>query len=519
MAVAVHGYHPYAEDGGLYLAGVKRLLDPGMYPHETAFVVEHLRFSAFAPVVAWMVRHSRMSLEALLFLLYVACFWLTLLAGWRLAARCYSSRTARTGAVALLAVWLTLPVAGTSLMLMDPYVTARSISTPCTLLAVVGALDLLLPEDERQSRRWRGIGLCGGALLVAAAMHPLMAAYALSCMVTLAAVARAELAVRMGATVCAAAVAMAALLQALSTQESAAYLLVAMTRTYWFLSQWHWYEWVGLAAPLLLITLVARSAEGTVLARTTLARAALARMTVVAGLSAVIVALLFARVDAATHVVARLQPLRVFQIIYAVMIVCVGAEVGERLLRRSTVRWAATSALLAGVMLYAERQTFPHSAHLELQNVPSLNAQKNPWVRAFLWVRKNTPKDALLAMDADYIEKPGEDAQCFRAIAERSALPDYSKDGGEAAITPSLSSEWMAGESAQARLSAETDAQRVAALQPLGVEWVVLEDSAVTGFACDYANEAVKVCRLPGAAGPVMISSRSQALAPPRAPR
>src|ERR1017187_3371912 len=43
FAVAVDGYHPYAEDGGLYMAGVKRLLDPALYSHGTAFVLEPMR--------------------------------------------------------------------------------------------------------------------------------------------------------------------------------------------------------------------------------------------------------------------------------------------------------------------------------------------------------------------------------------------------------------------------------------------------------------------------------------------
>jgi hypothetical protein len=34
-------------------------------------------------------------------------------------------------------------------------------------------------------------------------------------------------------------------------------------------------------------------------------------------------------------------------------------------------------------------------------------------------------------------------------------------------------------------------------LRPLGVTWVVLEREAVTAFVCGYANEVVKVCRLP----------------------
>jgi hypothetical protein len=201
-------------------------------------------------------------------------------------------------------------------------------------------------------------------------------------------------------------------------------------------------------------------------------------------------------------------------VVYVVMILFVGAELARRVLREHAIRWIATFAVLGGVMFYAERQTFASSAHIELPRDSMWSEEKNPWERAFLWVRENTPKDALLALDADYIEKPAEDAQCFRAIAERSALPDYSKDGGEASITPSLTDEWVTGQTAQIRLSAETDEERIAALRPMGVSWVVLERSAVTDFACDYTNEAVKVCRLPGAADRRILSFRSRASQP-----
>jgi len=123
---------------------------------------------------------------------------------------------------------------------------------------------------------------------------------------------------------------------------------------------------------------------------------------------------------------------------------------------------------------------------------------RNEWVEAFDWIRLRTPKDALFALDADYITKPGEDAQSFRAIAERSVLPDYSKDGGEAAITPWLTESWTSGQEAQVNLSGRTDAQRLQLLTPKGVNWIVLEAKAETGFACVFANAAVKVCRLPG---------------------
>jgi hypothetical protein len=495
LTFAVQGYHPYAEDGGLYMAGIKRILDPGMYPHHSEFVLEHLRFSVFAPMVAAVVRGSGLSLEVVLLLLQFASFWATLFAGWMLAARCYSRREIRVGAVSLLAVWLTLPIAGTSLMLMDPYVTARSISTPCALLALVGALTFLLPQTSTPGARWRGLALCGVSLTIAALVHPLMAGYALACVLSLGAALPWDRKTRMLASLglCVAGVGTATAIQRMSLPENMAYLSVAMTRRYWFLSEWQWYEWIGVAAPLLILGWVATARRH----KGNETRIVLARMAVVVGGITVVVALLFARVGLTTHLVARLQPLRVFQLVYVVMILAVGAELAERVLQRRAVRWVAVFGLLAAVMVLAERQTFPASSHIELPAELQWSAQSNAWVQAFLWIRQNTPKDALLALDADYITKPGEDAQSFRAIAERSALPDYSKDGGEASITPDLTSAWVQGQVAQSGLSDATDARRIAALKPLGVDWVVLERNAATAFVCDYANEVVKVCRLP----------------------
>jgi hypothetical protein len=222
---------------------------------------------------------------------------------------------------------------------------------------------------------------------------------------------------------------------------------------------------------------------------------ALARMALAVGTTSWLIAVLFARAAAPTHLIARLQPLRAFQIVYLVLILALGATLGERLLRRIPWRWAAAILLLGGIMFTAQRSAFPNSNHLELPGI----APQNHWSQAFLWARDHTPKDALFALDADYINAPGEDAQCFRAIAQRSALPDYSKDGGEASIAPELTAEWVRGQAAQQSLSAPatTDAQRLSTLHSLGVSWVMLQSSATTGFDCPYSNSAVKVCRLP----------------------
>jgi hypothetical protein len=495
FAVAIDGYHPYAEDGGLYLAGVKRLLDPALYPHGPAFVLEPTRFSLFAPTVAAMVRLSHLGLPSVLLALHLASLWATLFAAWMLASRCWTSRSARAGAVLLLACWLTLPVAGTALTLMDPYLTARSLSTPCMVLALVGALDLT--ERSGPARR-RGLLLLAASVTLAAAVHPLMAAYALGAILMLICLRSPRRAIKTWGTTAfaAAALALAACLQSTANPESAAYLRIAMTRTYWFPAQWRWYELLGLVAPLTILAFTAWVSPGRSLSSgtATQARRSLARMAVAVGATAWAVASLFARTGAPTHLAARMQPLRAFQIVYLVLLLLLGAKLGEFVLRRSLWRWVVAAILLGGVMLAGERTAFPNSNHLELP----WTTPQNPWVQAFLWIRANTPKDALFALNADYINLPGEDAQCFRAIAERNALPDYSKDGGEASIAPELTPAWTLAQTAQQSLSAPatTDADRVAALIPLGVSWVVLEATAQTSFDCPYRNDAVKVCRL-----------------------
>ncbi|MBS1798913.1 MAG: hypothetical protein JSS95_03720 [Acidobacteria bacterium] len=505
LALVVHGFHPYAEDGGLYLAGVKRVLDPTLYASGPEFVLGHLRFSLFAPTVAWLVRTSGLQLETVLLALHLISIWATLWAAWLLAGRCFRSLRERTGAVALLAVWLTLPVAGTSLMLMDPYVTARSFSTPLTLFALAGALDFLGSTRDTGRWKWDSLALAGVALTAAALAHPLMAAYGFACVLALAVSIPERLKTRLGvaAGLGIAALVTAAVLQTVAPPEQTAYRAVAMSRYYWFLSEWHWYELAGAIAPLAILGAVAWRA------RNETARRELARMGLTVGSAALIVAAVFARERLATHLVARLQPMRVFQLIYVVMILFVGAALARRLGMRK-LRWAAAFGSLCALMFLAERETFPASAHIELTQTAGTTT--NGWVQAFEWIRENTPKDAKFALDADYITRPGEDAQCFRAIAERSALPDYSKDGGEAAITPALTEKWKEGQEAQTGLSRQSDADRFAALAPKGVDWMVLEKSAVTSFACDYSNASVKVCRLPnsGSADGIRLSLRRQ---------
>ncbi len=216
-------------------------------------------------------------------------------------------------------------------------------------------------------------------------------------------------------------------------------------------------------------------------------------MGITAGSIGLVVSLLFSREAGRSYSVAMLQPLRVFLIVYLVMILLAAASLAEIFLTRSPLRWAAVLLPLAALMFFVQMQTYPHSSHLEF---PWTNAS-NDWERGFLWVRDNTPVDARFALDAKYILTAGEDAQNFKAIAERSSPPDYQKDGGIAAIEPALTSEWISGQSIQDNLANNSDAERRSRLDQAGIQWLVLPENSSTSFPCPYQNSSMKVCRVP----------------------
>jgi hypothetical protein len=487
----IHGYHPLAEDGGLYVAGVEWKLKPSLFPRFTEFVSEHLRFSAFAPLVATLTRFTHLPLLTVLLVLNLVSIALTLAAARALLRRVTENDHAQLAGVGMLAAMWTVPIAGTSLLLMDPYVTARSLSTPLSLWAVALALD----DWKQKPRALLG---CLIAITLAAAFHPLMAGYALGLILVLRGLRSQRKALVLG-TLAVLTISAAAILQARAPAESAAVVLAAKSRYYWFLSQWHWYELFGLAGPLLVLAvLMWWNRPGLRERGSDLALACILYGCFAAGLT-----LVFGQESYHAHIIARLQPLRGFLIIYAVMFLLLGASVQQHLEQMAArspalrpIRLVVPALLLvaAGAMFLSQRREFPASAHIELPW--RMGESPNPWVRAFLWCRDNTPRGALFALDAHYITTPGEDAQTFRAIALRSAVPDFSKDGGEAAITPRLAGEWLAGFTAQLNLDRQTAPQLRAGLAPFGVDWLILRSSSPAVLECPYNDGALKVCRL-----------------------
>ncbi len=465
----VHGYHPLADDGAVYVTGIKKLANPGLYQPDAVFALSPTRFSIFAHVLAPWVHWA--GLPQLLLVLHLASIFLFLLGSWQVAQRIFPDRRSCWGALLLSVCCFTLPVAGTSLSIMDPYATARSFSTPLSLFALTAVLD----ENWWESGLW---------LALTALLHPLMAGYTAISMVTLALAQRKmwrALRLMFGVGLLLSAVIFFATHPA---DPALAYNRAALSRSYFFLSSWRWYEYPGLVIPLLLLGFAGLRNRLPSAAR------ALALTATLLGSCALVISFAFVH-RSGSLLLARFQVLRVFQFVYICGVLLAGGMLG-RLAQKHWPAIALLYLLAAGALFAGQRLTYPESNHVEWPGI----RPRNRWREAFLWIRNNTPRDAIFALDNDYIESPGEDAQGFRATAERSAVADWFKDGGIASNFPEAAALWWQGSTATGQLNQAGDAERLARLQPLGVTWIVLPVEAKTGFLCPFQNARVRVCRL-----------------------
>src|SRR2546422_4392161 len=80
----VHGYHPGIEDAEIYVPGIKRILDPSLYPFGAEFFLNHARLTLFSQTIAASIRLSHLSFDVAVFILYPRCTFLTLLGCLRL---------------------------------------------------------------------------------------------------------------------------------------------------------------------------------------------------------------------------------------------------------------------------------------------------------------------------------------------------------------------------------------------------------------------------------------------------
>lgn len=475
LALLIQGYHPFVDDAAIYIAGIQKVIHPSLFPSHAEYVLPHLKHSLFSFALGWLVRGLHIPLSYALFTSYVASLWFMIYACWRLTCLLFSTPRGRWGALLLITVTLTLPVAGSAIFILDPYLTARSFSTPLTLFAIAYALQ----------RRMLAATLC---LLAAGILHPLMAAYAVGYVIALALV-RAR---RWGWL---AAAALAVMLVGVAGSHagtllgaSPAYRIAAVSRDYFFLDKWQWFEIFGLFPPLVASFVYLYRGDFHIRSNYSL----IAAVSLYVGALAILFALCFTRTDN-SFLLARLQVLRSFQIIYILFFLLLGDLLGQYILGRRWWAWTAGFAAVAALMFAVQLSIYPALKHVEWPWARS----HNPWAQAFLWIRHNTPEDAYFALDPYYQQLPQEDTLGFRAMTERSALPDWSKDGGIAAIDPALAQQWLGQVSRTRNFSHWTDQQRIQNLAPYGVNWIVLPADAPTQFSCPYQNSAVRVCHLP----------------------
>ncbi len=478
LAVLVHGYHLGTDDAAIYIPAIKKAFDPQLYPFGSEFFMEHGRLSIFSPLVAGSAHLLHVPIDVAIFLWYVFGIFLLLLAGWRIACLCFSTTRARWGAVSLLAALLTVPIAGTALVIADPYLTARSLSTPTTILAI----DSFMRGRKIGTFLW---------IALTAFVHPQMAVFAIGFLLFLYWMRRETppASPQYTASIPAAMALPSRWPQGFNFHPAhGTYRDVLYSRTFFFAALWHWYEWIGVVFPLSILYVFTR-----VEPRATLPNfQRICRALVPFGILSTLAFLLLNSTRYLMNFV-RLQPMRSFHLLYVLFYVLVGGLFGEYVLKNRIWRWLALFGSLAIGMSAVNWVSFANSPLIEWPT----GGSENPWVSAFLWIRNNTPKDAVFALDPHYLSIAGEDQHGFRAIAERSMLADADKDSGAVSLFPQLTADWNDQQRAQEGFThfGSVDFMRLAQTYP--VTWVVVQSAPPSGLSCPYHNAAVSVCRLP----------------------
>ena len=480
-AILIMGYHPGLEDDAFYLAAIKRNLNPDLFPHDADFFRLQFQATIFDKLIALSVRFTHLSVAWTALLWQIAAIFLLLHGCFRISRRCFSQPAARWAAVTLVAALLTIPVSGTAITLADQYLHPRTLATAAILAAIAEILD-------------RRIWVAAGLLALAFAIHAIMASFGISFCLFLfwnlrskkSETARPPSSMNRRATV----LALLFPLGWIFEPASDAWRQAASTRSFYFLARWQWYEWLGVFAPLILLYALYRwklrkTSDGTDLLP-------VLKSLVYYGIFQTIVGLVI-MLPPSLERLRPFEPMRYLHLMYLLFFLILGGLAGQYILGRHLYRWAVLFVSLSAGMFYAQRQMFPATEHVEWPAVES----HNNWLKAFAWIRQNTPIDSLFALDPHYVELPGEDYHGFRALAERSALADYDKDAGMAARVPRLAPRWLKEATAQSGWQNFQHADFARLKNEFGVNWVIVDArSAHAGLSCPYSNQQLLVCRL-----------------------
>ncbi len=303
-----------------------------LFPVGQEFFASHASLTIFPNLIAFSLRVTHLPMEAGLFLWHLASIFLLLLACWELSSLFFLNARARWGGVCLVAALLTIPVAGTALYIMDQYLNPRNLAA----FAVIFAVARILEKKYVRAALW---------LAFAGSVHPLMAAFAFSFCFLLVVGEKFEKNAASRPTV-GMATGLGCVLPfgiSLDPPTSPAYHAAAMRHEFHYIQLWHWYEQLGILAPVVLFWWFARIARARQWRRLELVCRALIVYDLVYFVAALVVDL-----PARFESLARLQPLRSLHLLYMLMFLIMGGFLGEFVLKNR-------SLALAGALCSARR--------------------------------------------------------------------------------------------------------------------------------------------------------------------
>jgi hypothetical protein len=465
FAILIAGFHIGIEDDAIYLPGIKKLLNPALYPWDTQFFATQTNVFVILRAVAASARLTHLPLEWILLAWQITSIFLLLASCWYVASLCFPRLIERFASVALVGSLLTMPVAGTALYIADQHLHPRTLECAAMLFAIGSVLD----------RRYKSAIVFS---FVALLIHPLMAVFGIAYVILLALPLERFSRLK---------VAMSAALQLpIITRPNPAWREAALTRTYFFLRQWAWYEWLGIFAPMLLLWWFSK--VGVKIGSPALTRLCMRLVLYSAILST---AGLVVGIPARLDWIAPVQPMRHLQLVYLLMLLVGGGLLAHYVLRGHVWRWLVLFIPLCGGMFYAQRALFWTSSHIEIPGSPA----SNRWARCFLWISRNTPREAYFVVDPQYMDKSDEENIGFRGLAERSKLADYSQDAAVAAVAPDLALVWKRQVDSMSGYANFTREDFLKLKAEFGTDWALVEKE-VPGLNCPYFKDNLAVCRI-----------------------
>jgi len=357
-AFVIHGYHPWSEDAETYLPGIEKVLHPQLFPVGAEYFQLHAHMTFFPQLIAWSVRLTHLPLSVILLFWQFASFFLFLTACWQLMRKLFPDSHACWAGVVLITALFTLPVAGTALYLMDPFLNPRNIIAFAQVYAVLRVIE----------RKYIQAALF---LAFSISIHPFMSAFACSFCLLLFVFdrwparwstqsrSRVEDAIQVAGLVSPVVPASGNPFAKLLSKPTEAYDQVAASHRYQFLARWTWYEILGAIAPVFLLYWFSALAHSRGWRSLQILCRALALYGAIYFLAGLIIS-----VPRRLEVLSLLQPMRSLYLLYVLMMLVGGGLIGEYLLRNHAWRWIALFLPLSCGMAYAQRALYPQSQHI-----------------------------------------------------------------------------------------------------------------------------------------------------------